>query len=140
MICGEDILRLIPQRNPFIMVDEFEARDDKTAITALTVRPDNLFTLTDGTLSVTGLIEHVAQSCSALAGWLQRDASVEGPPVGLIGEVKHFQSHRPVRTGEKVSTTITFVLSFGNVTVAQGVCTVGDEVVAEGQLKVFMQG
>ena len=42
MMRGEDIKRLIPQRNPMLMVDEFEALDEQTAHTALTVRPDNM--------------------------------------------------------------------------------------------------
>ena len=67
MIKGEDIKRLIPQREPFIMVDEFEEYDDNSAGTVLNVCPDNYFILPDGTMAETGLIEHLAQSCSALA-------------------------------------------------------------------------
>lgn len=63
MIKGEDIKRLIPQREPFIMVDEFEEYDDNSAGTVLNVCPDNYFILPDGTMAETGLIEHLAQSC-----------------------------------------------------------------------------
>ena len=52
---GEDIKRLIPQREPFIMVDEIEATDATHAVSALTVRSDNYFMLPDGTISETGL-------------------------------------------------------------------------------------
>ena len=48
---GEDIFRLIPQRNPFVMVDEFETTGESTAQTALYVRTDNFFILPDGTLN-----------------------------------------------------------------------------------------
>lgn len=37
IIKGDDIKRLIPQRDPFMMVDEFEQQDENTAMTALTV-------------------------------------------------------------------------------------------------------
>ena len=89
---GEDIKQLIPQREPFIMVDEIEVSDDTHAVTALAVRSGNYFMLPDGTMSETGLIEHIAQSCSALMGCLA--LGMENPPIGLIGEVKHFECQR----------------------------------------------
>ena len=143
---GEDIKRLIPQREPFIMVDGFEERDDKSAVTTLSVCPNNYFILPDDTMAETGLIEHLAQSCSALAGWqAQSQASpmeggLEGaPPVGLIGEVKHFECHRRPQIGEQVKSTVTFSFTFGNTTLATGQAFVDEELIADIQLKIFMQ-
>jgi len=45
---GEDIFRLIPQRNPFVMVDALEVSGDARAATTLTVRHDNYFMLLTG--------------------------------------------------------------------------------------------
>ena len=103
---GEDIKLLIPQREPFIMVDEIEATDGTHAVSALTVRSDNYFMLPDNTISETCLIEHIAQSCSALMGCQALDQHLENPPVGLIGEVKHFECNSRPQVGEKVCTTI----------------------------------
>ena len=146
MIKGEDIKKLIPQREPFMMVDGFEATDDNNAVTTLSVSGDNYFLLPDGTMSETGLIEHLAQSCSALAGSLalaQKAASpVDGgtpPPVGLIGEVKHFKCYRRPRINEQIKSTITFGMTFGNVTLATGQACVGEELIADINLKIFMQ-
>ena len=137
MIKGEDIKKLIPQREPFMMVDGFEATDDNNAVTTLSVSGDNYFLLPDGTMSETGLIEHLAQSCSALAGSLAKDS--EHPPVGLIGEVKHFNCYRRPRINEQIKSTITFGMSFGNVTLATGQACVGEELIADINLKIFMQ-
>ena len=106
------------------MVDGFEERDGNSAATTLCVSPNNYFMLPDGTMAETGLIEHLAQSCSALAGAQAKDA--EHPPVGLIGEVKHFS-------------TVTFGLTFGNVTLATGQAYVDEELIADINLKIFMQ-
>ena len=119
------------------MVDGFEGGGDNSAVTTLSVCPDNYFILPDGTMAETGLIEHLAQSCSALAG-AQAQAS-EHPPVGLIGEVKHFKCHRRPRVGERVRSTVTFGFSFGNVTLAMGKAFVDEELIADIQLKIFMQ-
>jgi len=88
-------------------------------------------------MAETGLIEHLAQSCSALAGTQAQDP--EHPPVGLIGEVKHFECRRRPRIGERIKSTITFGLTFGNVTLATGQAFVDEELIADINLKIFMQ-
>ncbi len=121
------------------MVDDIEASDDTHAVTAFTIRPDNYFMLPDGTVSETCLIEHIAQSCSALVGWVAQSQQQENPPVGLIGEVKHFECHRRPQKGDTLSTTIEFGFTFGNVTIATGESRIGDELIAKAQLKIFVQ-
>jgi len=139
MLKGDDIKRLIPQRKPFIMVDGFEGSDDNSAVTTLSVCPNNYFILPDDTLSETGLIEHLAQSCSALAGYQVLSQGLEYPPVGLIGEVKRFNCLRRPRVGERIRSTITFGMTFGNVTVATGQAFVDEEMIADIKLKIFIQ-
>lgn len=140
---GENIKLLIPQREPFIMVDEIEAADDTHAVSAFYVRTGNYFLLPDGTMAETGVMEHVAQSCSALKGLItichpeERSAGGKAP-IGLIGEVKHFECQRRPRHGETITTTIAFTLVFGQVTLAEGTCRVGDEQIAKIKLKIFM--
>jgi hypothetical protein len=95
--------------------------------------------LSDGTISETGLIEHIAQSCSALMGWSAQDKHLANPPVGLIGEVKHFECQRRPQAGEKVITTIEFGFTLGYVTIATGESRVDNELIAKAQLKIFMQ-
>jgi predicted hotdog family 3-hydroxylacyl-ACP dehydratase len=136
---GKDIKRLIPQREPFIMVDGFEEGDDNNAVTTLSVCPNNYFILPDGTMAETGLIEHLAQSCSALAGYQALSKASEHPPVGLIGEVKHFKCLRRPQIGERIKSTITFGLTFGNITLATGQAFVDEEMIADIKLKIFMQ-
>ena len=136
-IIGNDIFRLIPQRNPFVMVDEFEATGNNTAQTALYVRIDNFFALPDGTMAETGLIEHIAQSAAALVGYQQED--LKEPRIGLIGEVKRFNCLRRPKSGQLIRTDIKFGFSFENVTLVEGHCCIGDEEIANAKLKLFMQ-
>jgi len=118
------------------MVDELELRDDNTAATALTVRSGNYFLLPDGTLAETGVIEHVAQSCSALAGCRNTG---DNPPVGMIVEIKDCQFSRRPSSGEKIETLVTFGFSFGNMTLAHGVSSVDGTQITEMDLKIFIK-
>lgn len=132
------ITRLIPQRDPILMVDALLEADGDTAKTCLTIRPGNYFLDEDNCLDETGLVEHIAQSASALAGYkaLRQGAGV--PPVGYIGEVKKFRCLRRPHLGETLTTTITLGAETGGVTLLTGETRVGEETVAATQMKIFI--
>lgn len=134
---GKDIERLIPQRPPFMMVDGFEPLSDDSATAALSVDRNNYFVIFDDELSESGIIEHQAQSVSAMAGY--KAAGSDSPPVGIIGEVKHFECLRRPRVGERLVTTVQMGMTFGNVTMARCETAVDGETVARINIKVFMQ-
>ena len=145
---GAEILRLIPQRNPFIMVDEFEANEPPTSresltgascATSLYIRLDNYFVLRNGELSESGLIEHIAQSASALAGHVAIAQGAAHPPVGMIAELKHFNCLRRPHAGEEITTLVTMGFSFGAMTLAHGISSIGDVIICEVDLKIFIQ-
>jgi len=148
---GEDIERLIPQRYPFMMVDGFEPLTDTCATTTLAVSRNNYFIVSGGELSESGIIEHQAQSVSALAGYNglseenDRQSPEKGmgetksPPIGIIGEVKHFECLRRPKISERMVTTVETGMTFGNVTMAKCETKIDGETIARINLKVFMQ-
>lgn len=133
------IEELIPQRNPMLMVDELLEADGELATACFTVRPDNLFIGEDGLLEETGLMEHMAQSASALAGYMAVGAGAENPPVGYIGEIKHFHCYRRPRIGDRLHTTVRLGMEVNGVTLVTGESRVDDEVVTDMQMKIFIQ-
>lgn len=132
-----DIRSLIPQREPVLMVDRLISVDGNTATTCLTVRSD-LFFVADGQLAETGMIEHIAQSASAFAGYQARRQGAAEPPVGYIGEVKKFCCHRCPLVGETLHTTVTMGAEAGGVTLLTGETRIGNETVASTQMKIFV--
>lgn len=134
-----DIQELIPQRNPIIQVDELIRVEGDTAETCLLIKADNYFIDEDHLFAEPGLIEHIAQSASAFAGYqaLQQGATI--PPVGYIGEVKHFHCYRRPAIGERLHTTITMGAEVAGVTMLTGETRVGEEVVADTKMKIFVE-
>ena len=57
-----DVLTLLPQRPPFVMIDRLTHFDETMTTTQLTVRTDNLFTEADGHLNPCALVENIAQT------------------------------------------------------------------------------
>lgn len=133
------IKQLIPQRDPILMVDELLEVDGERATACLTVRPGNIFLSDAGTLEESGVIEHIAQSASAFAGYKAIMAGASEPPVGYIGEVKKFRSIRRPVLGERLVTTIEMGTEVNGVTLLSAYTLVEDEKVAETQMKIYIQ-
>lgn len=128
--------RLIPQRDPIRMVDRLVEVDGGTATTALSVRPDNYFMEDDGAMAEPGLIEHIAQSALALAGYRALASGASAPPVGYIGEVRKFRCYRRPRVGEELRTSVVWGDTIGDIALVSGESRVGDERVAEVGMKI----
>ncbi|RHU30487.1 MULTISPECIES: beta-hydroxyacyl-ACP dehydratase [Parabacteroides] len=136
---NKDIKRLIPQRDPIIMVDKVLDVNGDAAVTTLTVRYDNYFIDEDGLLAESGLIEHIAQSASAFAGHKAITAGAIVPPVGYIGEIKKFHCYRRPYIGAELRTTIILGTEIAGVTIITGETRLQDEIIADTQMKIFIR-
>ena len=130
-----NILELLPQRPPFVMVDRLEAYSETQTTCSLTIREDNVFLETD-TFAEAGLVEHIAQTCAARLGYYNRYVLGSGVRLGFIGEVKNLSIVRLPRLGETISTTITVVQEVFDVTVVSAEVRVGEDVIASTRLKI----
>ena len=131
-----DIKQLIPQRAPILMVDELLKAEEYEGICQLVIQQDNRFLEADGSLSATGLVEHIAQSASALCGYHALERGERQPPKAYIGEVKHFHCYRQPYVGEILQTHIKLYTQVGHVTLLEGTVEVEGERIAETQLKI----
>ena len=134
-----DIKQLIPQRSPIIMVDELLCVNGDEAQCQLTVRPDNFFIDEDTLMAEPGLIEHIAQSASAFAGYRAIQNGATEPPVGYIGEVKNFHLYSRPKIGDVLVTTITMGPEVEGITIIRGETKKDGEVVADTQMKIFVK-
>lgn len=135
---GEGIKELIPQRAPIMMVETFYEANETDCLTGLTIVSDNIF-CENGELLEPGLIEHIAQSASAHAGYKEKLKGTEVPPVGYIGEIKKFKLVRRPKVGEEVRTSIHIASEVMNVSLIKTESKVGEEIVATCQMKIFIR-
>ncbi|MCQ2217833.1 MAG: hydroxymyristoyl-ACP dehydratase [Paludibacteraceae bacterium] len=134
---GEEIKSLIPQRSPIIMVDTFYEATEESCKTGLTIISDNIF-CEDGTLLETGLIEHIAQSASAFAGYTALK-NEQPTPIGFIGEVKKFQLTALPKSGDRLITEIKILSEIMNVSLLTAETFLGNDCIATCQMKIFIQ-
>ena len=77
-----DILTLLPQRPPFIMIDKLLSCDKIITKTRFLVRKDNIF-IEQGRLTSSGLIENIAQTCAARMGYINQYIYKENIKLGI---------------------------------------------------------
>lgn len=135
---NEELFKLMPQRDPIVMVDKIYDAEGDTAHTGLSVKQDNYFIEQDGRMAEPGLIEHIAQSASAFMG---HKALMAGQPlpVGYIGEVKKFHCYVRPAVSDELITTVILGAEVNGVTLMTGETRCGETLVADTQMKLFVE-
>ena len=131
-----DILELIPQRHPIVMVDKFLGIEDNVSRTEFTILEDNIF-VNNGEFSECGLIEHIAQSAAARVGYVFKSKDMP-IPIGYIGSVNDFSLVENPRVGDTISTTVEILQEVFNITLIKAHCVVNDKEVATCKMKIFL--
>ena len=83
-----DIHELLPQQEPFVMVDTLTFFDEKETSTTFTIREDNIF-VEDGFLNECAIAENIAQTCAARLGYINKYILKRGIQIGFIGGIKN---------------------------------------------------
>jgi 3-hydroxyacyl-[acyl-carrier-protein] dehydratase len=127
----------IPQRNPFVMVDKILSNDTKQTTTSFVIKEDNVF-CSDGHLLEPGIIENMAQSAAARAGYIAVSSGKE-PLLGFIGAIKNLVIHFLPKVNNKLITTITVDYEVLNALLISAKSVLGNKAVGECELKIFLQ-
>lgn len=134
--------KLIPQDKPMIMVDELLEHDADRTLTGFVVEKDNLFA-ENGFFTEPGLIENMAQSAALRTGWMgmQEAGGDEDyhPPVGVIGALKNLVLYHIPKVPVQLQTEVGVIASFSNATVVKARVQTEGELLAEAELKIFIQ-
>ena len=134
-----NILDLLPQRPPFIMVDRLTFYDPIITKTVFAVCEDNLF-CKDGKMEEAGMIENIAQSCAARMGFKektepQRDGVIK---IGFIGMIKKMELFRNPLVGEILDTTVEIKEEVFNSTLVETTVKTGEETLATCEMKIYL--
>src|ERR1700744_1910261 len=136
MIFEEDILKLIPQKPPFVMVDKLVYSDDNLHRTSFIVPVENLLVI-DGKFTAAGLMENMAQTAAAGEGNLAR---IEERPIdiGFIAGVKDLEIFDLPSVGEELTTEVKFETRLLNAAIVTGKVFRGEELIAQCEMKIFI--
>lgn len=135
IIPRDRILEVIPQRHPFVMVDQLVAITEKETTTSLTIRNDNIF-CRNGKFLEPGLVENIAQTAASRAGY-ESVLQNKPAPVGYIGAVKALKVFDLPEEGSTIYTTIFVEHRIMEVSLIRGKVMCDGNLIAECEMKIF---
>lgn len=130
------LMALIPQRQPFIMIDKLMHFSEKKIISGLKVLPDNILSEGNG-FTASGLIENMAQTIALHTGYsyylLQKPA-----PKGYIGSIKKAEIFRLPLVFQHVVTTVCILHDIMGVTMVEAKVECNGELIATSEMKTAL--
>lgn len=132
----EDILSLIPQRPPFVMIDKLLYFNETITQTSFLITKENIFVET-GEFCEAGLMENIAQAAAARAGYIAR---LENKPVsaGYIGAVKNLEIMGLPKINDELITEIKLESHVFDIMFISGRVCCKDNLVATCEMKIFV--
>ncbi len=136
MIIEENILALIPQRPPFVMIDKMLYSDETVTRTSFLITEENVLVV-NGEFSEAGLLENIAQTAAARAGYM---AMMENKPVavGYIGAVKNLEIFELPKINDELITEIKIEDQVFDMIVISGTVRCKDKVIAQCEMNIFV--
>lgn len=131
----DNIIDLIPQRSPLVMVHNLIEASDTHAVTQLAIEQDNVF-ISDGTFSEPGMVENIAQTAAVHIGY--QCASKNIPiPIGYIAAIKDLKVFSLAGVGTVLTTSVRITNKVLDLTVAEGKVEVNGEIFCSCEMRIF---
>ncbi len=127
---------LIPQKPPFVFVDELIYADEKTSCGRFVIPENNMF-VKNGVFSTAGMVESMAQTAAAGTGYLYRVQS-KGVPVGYIGAVQKLEVKDWPPAGMPIIMEINLLTNILQVSLVSGMVKCDGKIMATCEMKIFI--
>jgi 3-hydroxyacyl-[acyl-carrier-protein] dehydratase len=136
MLANQDTIRqYLPQRSPIQMVHNLLQATETYAVTELEIETDNLFVV-DGKFSEPGLIENIAQTAAAQAGYQYISQNLE-VPLGFIAAIRSLQIYDRPEVQSRITTTVTIINKVLDITIVEGVVRQAEKIMCSCEMRIF---
>lgn len=130
-----DIHTLLPQQEPFVMVDTLTYYDSTTVKTRTSLKADNVF-MYDNDLATAGMIENIAQTCAARIGYVNNYILRKGGQIGVIANVRKLKVFGHPHVGSMIETTVSIQAEALGMTLANATIEENGKLLAKTQIKL----
>lgn len=120
-----------------VMVSELISVSDQKAISQFSFTNNNIF-CDEGYLQEPGIIENIAQTAAAMTGYNAKKNNEEVKR-GFIGSVNKLQIFNLPKSGIVLETEVSIVNQVMNVHIIKGVVRQNKVVMAECEMKIFLE-
>ena len=137
LVTRETIFKYIPQRDPILLVHNIYECSYEASKTGFLVEAHHIF-VWDNKLTETGIVENLAQSVAAQAGYLSAQENI-APKLGFIANIKDLKILSFPEVGSEVITRIDVKTQVLNFTLIEAASFVNEKPVATCEMKIFLQ-
>jgi hypothetical protein len=130
----QNILSLLPQGEPFIMIEKLLHSDPELTRTSLRITKENVF-VEQGIFKEPGLLENNAQTAAAGAGW-QAKLQHKDVEKGYIAVVKNWEIFALPVINDEIITEVTVITRILNITVIEGKTWCNDVLIARCEMNL----
>jgi predicted hotdog family 3-hydroxylacyl-ACP dehydratase len=134
---GENLARLLPQKPPMVLIHELLSCDAEKTVSRFRVSADSVL-FDEGFLSEAGLIENIAQTAAAGAGFGFRQQG-QPAPIGYIAVVKNLAIAQLPPAGTEITTEVVVVNQVMEFTIVRGKVSSGAVTFAECEMRIFIK-
>lgn len=132
-----NVLKLLPQRPPFVMVDKLIYFDQHETITSFTVDQNNIF-VENEIFTSSGLIENIAQTCAVRMGYINQYIYKENVKLGFIGSIKNLEILKFPKVGDVLTTSIKIIEEVFQMTLVLACIKINDETIVTSEMKIAL--
>ena len=136
IVAKEAITDYIPHRPPFVMVGNLVSATRERFESDFEIAGDNAL-VHDGFFQETGLIEHIAQTCAASFGYLDKEEG-GAPKIGFIGAVSKVLVTELPPVGATIRTVVTPLHQLGNIYLVKGESSLDGRILLGCELKIVV--
>lgn len=134
---GNDLIALIPQRPPFVMIDTLFFADKVKTVSGFTIPADSIL-CNNGVFTESGLTENIAQTAAAGVGYVCMKENIP-VPIGFIAAIKDLTIHQLPSIGSSITTEVVIENNIMDVTIVRGKVFLKDVLQAECEMRIFLK-
>lgn len=132
-----DVLEVIPQRTPIVMIDALQYADATKTISTFEIKDTCVF-CANGFLSESGMIENIAQTGAAGFGYLDKQ---QNKPIslGFIASIKNIEILKLPPVGTVITTEVIAQEPVMGFNIIIGKIILNDAIIASCEMRIFVQ-
>lgn len=133
-----DVHTVLPQQEPFVMIDTMTHFEMMTSTTETEIRESNIF-VDGGRFSASGMMENIAQTCAARVGFYNKYILKKDVQVGFIGAIRNYVVHELPQVGSTITTRVDILEEIFGMTLANAEITCEGRTIATAEIKLSVR-
>ena len=133
-----DVHTLLPQQEPFVMIDKMEHFDMQSVVTSTTIDESNIF-VEKQHMSASGLTENIAQTCAARIGYINKYILKKAIQIGFVGAIKNLCINELPKIGDRIFTKVQVMEEVFGVILANAEICLENKVIVSTEIKIAIK-